>query len=351
MKSDVFLIWLTVSLGFNSTSVASVIRKFAPEEAFAATKEELIASGLKESIAEKLCVKSLDRAQAIIKKCAQQNIKIIGYDSPEYPRALDRLKDKPYVIYVKGSTDCMKSKKTAALVGTRKMSQRGRENTERIAKELISRGYILVSGLAQGVDSVAAGVSLKNGVSTVAVLGVDIDRYFPMSNRQLTDSIAKTGAVISEYPPDTNARFFPARNRIIVGLSDIVNVTEAPESSGALITARLAIKNKIPTYALSLDGVSFEGSRQLLNEGAKALEGSNTEVKKSVQAKKDSTSKIPDSITGTRRYIWEKLLTGPKTDNSLVDEEHPIRNILIALTELEIGGYIKSLPGGKFALK
>ncbi len=360
MKDNIFGVWLTVSLNFNSTAVAAVLRKFTAEEAFSATESELLSAGLSESTAKKLCGKDLERTRAIIEKCAEKNIKIINWDSPEYPRALDRISNKPYVIYVRGNTDCMRGKKTAALVGTRKMTSRGKEHSEGIARRLISEGYLLVSGLADGVDTVAARVSLEMGVPTVAVLGVDIDRYFPKVNQVLTDRVAKTGAVISEYPPDTGARYFPARNRIIVGLSDIVNVTEAPANSGALIGARLAMKNKIPTYALGLDGDSFEGSRQLIAEGARPLEGSAQgekavkRVKKAIKSEekqKEAVVAVPDKLTGTCRYIFEKLMTGPKTDNSLVDENHPIRNILIALTELELGGYIKSLPGGKFALK
>lgn len=361
MTKTLCWVWLTTALNFGSSSVASVLRKFHPQDAYAATAEELMAAGVKESVAQKLADKSLDRAEAIVKKCQKNNIKIIPFGSPEYPLMLDRLSDKPYVLYVRGDLSCISGKKTAAFIGTRKMSQVGFENAESIAERLINSDFILVSGIAEGVDTVAAKMSLKRNVPTVAVMGVDIDKYYPRSNQKLIDEVAETGAVISEYPPDTGAHYFATRNRIIVGLSDIVNVIEAPVKSGSLIGAKLALKKRIPTYTLDLEGSSFDGCRELIelgaidiNKGKKAVKNTASKPKapKEVKEKEEPNSSrpIPDSVQGTRRYIWEKLLDGPKTDNSLVDKDHSIQEILCALTELELDGYIKSLPGGKYAL-
>lgn len=352
MTETLYWVWLTTALNFASGAIDKVLKKFSPRGAYKCTKDEIIALGIEEKIAEKLADKNLARAESIVRKCEQSNIKIIHSEAREYPYALNRLRDKPHVLYVRGDISCLKGRYTSAFIGTRKMSVRGLENAERVAKDLISEGYLLVSGIAEGIDAVAAKVSISEGVPTVAVLGVDIDKYFPMVNKKLIDRVAETGAVISEYPPDTNARFFPSRNRIIVGLSNIVNVIEAPLGSGALIGGRLALKMGIPTYALNLKGDNFQGCRELIALGAEAIEGSIAgSVCERAEEPQPKRNNIPDDVQGTRRYIWEKLLTGEQSENSLVDGKHSIAEILCALTELELDGYIKALPGGKYGLK
>ena len=360
-------VWLTSSLKFSSRAIARVLYKFTPYEAYCADEDTLKAAGIDGDTAEKLLDKDTALACRIVEKCEKENIKIIPSSSPDYPRALERLPDKPFVLYVKGDITCINGRKTAAFVGTRRMTAEGHQNGERIAQELIDSGYVLISGLASGIDTVAAEMSLKKNVPTVAVLGVDIDKYFPAENTRLTDRVAETGAVISEYPPYTGARFFPARNRIIVGLSDIVNVIESPSKSGSMITGRLSLKMKIPTYALCLEGSSFDGCRELVANGALPIGSTKTETAKKAPVKKTpsvkkapspkkkepekETKSIPDDVVGTRRYIWEKLLSGPVGENALVDSSHSIQEVLCALTELELDGYIRALPGGRYALK
>lgn len=360
-------VWLTTTLKFFSPAIAKVLYKFTPSEAYEADGDTLRSAGVEEDIVTKLLDKDISEAEKTVTKCREKNIKIIPASSPDYPRALERLSDKPYVLYVKGDISCINGRKTAAFVGTRRMSEDGFENGVKIAEDLIDRGFVLISGIAAGIDSIAAKVSLKRKVPTVAVLGVDIDKYYPSENRRLIDEVAETGAVVSEYPPFTDARFFPARNRIIVGLSDIVNVIEAPLKSGALITGKLAVSKRIPTYALALSGSTFDGCRELISAGAIPISGSELTESKAKIGKAPSTKKIPppkketdspkkysaipDDVVGTRRYIWEKLMTGPQNENSLVDDKHNIQEILCALTELELDGYIRAIPGGKYALK
>lgn len=369
MTDILYWVWLTSALGYSASAVNKVLYKFTPEEAYAATVESFRALGISESHAAKLSDKSLDRAKRIIAVCDKKNIKIICSRSPDYPRALDRLDDKPHVLYVRGNITCLRGRKTAAFIGTRRMSQAGEAVANSLAERLIDAKYLLVSGIAEGVDTVAAEKSLERGLPTVAVLGVDIDKYYPRINEGLIDRVAETGAVISEYPPETNARYFATRNRIIVGLSDILTVAEAPAESGALIGARLALKKKIPTYTVDVDGESFDGCRELISLGARdinrgfgtrnvsELAKSRLPVTKAVLTPKSDTkpvrkkSDVPEDVQGMRRYIWQKLIEGPKADGELIDAEHGAAEVLCALTELELDGYIDALPGGKYTLK
>lgn len=359
MTETLYWVWLTTTMKFAHASLNKVLFKFTPEEAYNASRESLEAAGLDSRTVEKLCDKSLDRAESIIAKCRRRDISVICSTSRDYPRALDRLDDKPHVIYVRGDIGCLRGKRTACFIGTRRMTRRGEELGIEHARRLIADGNLLVSGVADGIDTVAASVSLDMGVPTVAVLGVDIDRYYPVSNGRLIDKIAETGAVISEYPPDTNARFFATRNRIIVGLSDTVNVIEAPSGSGALIGAELALKKKIPTYAANLSGETFEGCRMLISKGAIPLNSDadvpKIEIKPSKKAEKtvkpSAKREIPAELQGTCRHIYEILLKGPAGEDAFITETHDVTRVLCALTELELMGYIRSLPGSRYQLK
>lgn len=345
-------VWLSTSLKLNPRAIERTLQKFTPKGAYNATKEELEGAGLDLGIVEKLADKELIRAERIVERCESLGISIVTSDSPAYPERLSRLRDKPYILYVRGDITCLSGRKTAALVGTRKMTERGRSWSERIAGELIDGGYILVSGAAEGVDSVAARESISRGVPTVAVLGVDIDKYFPKINTRLIDKIAECGAVVSEYPPFTDARYFAQRNRIIVGLSDELAVTEAPVTSGALIGARLALKLGIPVSAVGDGGEGFSGSRALIAEGARNLCGEkSSETPKETPKAEEKDDGVPKGLDGARAYIYKRLLEGEQNENSLVSEKYPIQSILCALTELELDGYIKALPGGKYSLK
>ncbi len=336
----VYWVWLTRVLEFSCARIGAVYRKFSPEEAYLASREVLEAAGIDMSIINALENKNLAEARRIIEKCTSLGIKIVTANSALYPRMLERLKDKPYIIYVRGDLACLK-KRCAAFVGTRRMTKRGEEIARDTATHLLDMGYTLISGVADGIDTVPAEISVEKGKPFVAVMGVDIDKYYPASNKNLIDKIAKNGAVISEYPPFTDARYFPERNRILAGLADETYVIEAPEISGAISTGEASLKIGNNTYAPDEDGITFKGCKYLLTKGAKPLGGE----KKKVEKKK----KMP-VLDGTRLYIYEKLMKGSFNDEELIDEAHPVTDVLTALTELELDGLITALPGGKYKL-
>ncbi len=364
MSEALYWVWLTSTLKFYSASVKKVLCKFTPELAYRADRDALLQAGIDEKTADRLSDKSLDRAREIIADCEKKGIRTVCFGDPDYPMSLGRLRDIPYVLYVRGDISCIGGRRTAAFIGTRKMTGRGSERGTEVASELVASGTVLVSGIAAGIDTVAARVSLDNNAPTVAVLGVDIDKYYPAENERLIDRVAEHGAVISEYPPRTGARFFATRNRIIVGLSDSVYVIEADEKSGALIGAKEALKMKMPVYALGLDGDSFAGCRQLISLGANPIDGGKasdeekkvpkkTEPKpKKTEEKKEEFS-IPESITGAKRELLEKIIShdGPCPERELFGEPYSVAQVLCALTELELSGYITALPGCKYCLK
>ena len=193
-----------------------------------------------------------------------------------YPAILKEIHDPPKEFFIKGEI-IPQDKIAIAIVGTRKCTQYGEQAAYDIASKLAKLGITIVSGLAKGIDTSAHKAALGNNGRTIAVLGTGMDKesFYPISNYKLAEEIAKNGAVISEYPPGTRgSKFtFPQRNRIVSGLSLGTIVIEAPERSGALITAALAIEQNREVFAIpgSIYEKNSQGPNQLIKMGAKAV--------------------------------------------------------------------------------
>lgn len=193
-----------------------------------------------------------------------------------YPRLLREIPLPPPILYVRGAL--MADDGIAlAIVGTRRASAYGRQVTERIASELVAQGITVVSGLARGIDTVAHTAALDAGGRTLAVLGCGPDLVYPPENARLAARIVESGAVVTEFAPGTQpeAGNFPARNRLISGLSLGVLVTEAPEDSGALITTRFAAEQGRDVFAIpgNIYNRSSLGANRLIQDGAKLVLG------------------------------------------------------------------------------
>ena len=198
----------------------------------------------------------------------------LSYEMDSYPEQLRNIVDAPYSLYVKGKLPDF-SKKRVAIVGARMCSDYGKTMAERIAEKLACCGAEVISGMARGIDAYGHIGALKAGGDTFAVLGCGVNVCYPRTNQKLYESILAQGGIISEYPPDTEpiAQLFPARNRIISALSDVVVVVEAKERSGSLITADFALEQGKDIYAVpgrSTDALS-QGCNNLIRQGAGIL--------------------------------------------------------------------------------
>ena len=196
---------------------------------------------------------------------------IVSWVDDEYPELLREIHDPPLALYVRGRTEAG-NRRAIAIVGTRRPSSYGRQTTERLAYELAEAGFVVVSGLAEGVDTLAHRGALRAGKQTWAVLGGAIDCMYPVSNTKLANEIAGRGAVMSEFPlgrrPDKTT--FPMRNRIVSGLSIGVVIVEAAQGSGALITARQAMEQGRSVFAVPgrIDSPVSQGCNRLIRDGA-----------------------------------------------------------------------------------
>ncbi len=192
----------------------------------------------------------------------------------DYPRILREIPGPPPVLYFRGSLPAQDDV-TIAMVGTRRATSYGREATTRIASDLAAAGVTIVSGLAKGIDGCAHRAALEAGGRTIAVMASGVDIVYPTEHRQLAERIVESGALLSDYPPGTkpDAPNFPARNRIISGLSLATIVVEAPARSGALITVGFAADQGRDVYAVpgSIFSNASDGTNNLLRQGATPL--------------------------------------------------------------------------------
>lgn len=207
-------------------------------------------------------------------KLGENGTTFLSYEMDSYPEQLRNIVDAPYSLYVKGKLPDF-SKKRVAIVGARMCSDYGKTMAERIAEKLACCGAEVISGMARGIDAYGHIGALKAGGDTFAVLGCGVNVCYPRTNQKLYESILSQGGIISEYPPDTEpiAQLFPARNRIISALSDVVVVVEAKERSGSLITADFALEQGKDIYAVpgrSTDALS-QGCNNLIRQGAGIL--------------------------------------------------------------------------------
>ena len=210
--------------------------------------------------------------ERIVRRCAEEGVRILTYQDAAFPERLRNIPDPPYVLYVLGTLPAVDTEPLIAVVGTRRSSPYGERMTRRIAGEIARCGGTVVTGLAAGIDSCAAEAALDAGGSVIGVLGVAINEVFPRGNGPLYERVRANGALVSEYAPDTEGRkeWFPRRNRIMAAMSLGVVVTEAPVRSGALITAHRALDYGRDVFAVpaNADSPKGSGSNGLLREGA-----------------------------------------------------------------------------------
>ena len=276
MKKTLKWIWLAEKCGAGSMELARLIENFdSIGEIYLADYDTLVERGCSEHLAEKLADKGLGRAYKIVEDCEKNGIDVIAYDDVRYPKSLASIKDPPAVLYCKGRLPSLNGELCISVVGTRSMSEYGMRTAYKIAYEIASSGAIVVSGMAFGIDAVAACAAIAAHGRTVAVLGCGIDVTYPKQHEKLKAAILENGAIISEYPPTTEPKryHFPTRNRIISGLSQGTVVLDANENSGSLITAHTAIIQGRDVYAVpsNIDAENSAGTNKLIRDGAQAV--------------------------------------------------------------------------------
>ena len=269
-----YWVWLNECRGLTNRSRALLLDHFgSPEDVYYAYEAEYaLVEGLSKKQFELLADKSTDGADKILGDCQRLGLRILTMQDADYPARLRGIFEPPCLLYVKGTLPAFDEEVAVAMVGTRACTPYGTQSAEKIAYGLAKQGALVVSGAARGIDSAAHRGALRAGGVTVAVLGNGLDVVYPEENAGLYRDIAATGALLSEYPPGTAAEgwHFPIRNRIISGLSLATIVVEAPEKSGALITAMTALEQGRDVFAVPgpIDAPTSVGCNRLIRDGA-----------------------------------------------------------------------------------
>lgn len=254
-----------------------IMRRFeSAEAAWNAPRAEFEKAGLEAAVIDSL----FEQKEKIdpdkeMEKLEKEDIAAISITDPEYPEELKQIYNPPFILYIKGAIP--KEKFSIAIVGSRKVTNYGKQAAQMFSRDLAKAGITIISGMALGIDSIAHLECLKAGQRTIAVLGSGLDAasIYPAANKRLAEEITLNGAILSEYPIGAPPlkHHFPARNRIISGLSLGVAVIEATETSGALITAKFALEQNKDVFAVpgSIFSESSIGTNNLIKSGAKPV--------------------------------------------------------------------------------
>lgn len=292
-------------------------------------------------------------------RLSKAGIRVVTVNHPSYPKRLKETSDAPFLLYCfgKGDVGLLNHPKLIAVVGTRMMTPYGAGVTRMLTEELIDSGCLIVSGMALGVDGMAHRTSLERKTPTIAVLGCGVDIIAPGSHRELYYRIAETGLVVSEMPlshrPDKG--LFPARNRIISGLSHGVVVTEGAKDSGSLITARYAAEQGREVFAVPgpITSSLSAGPMELIKNGA-TLVTSVSDVLSVLgwgEQKKKQTIDVSTLSKEEQRIIFS-LKDSPKSlDELVVSTQIPSSQLLAILTKLELSHLISPYDSEQYQLE
>ena len=363
--------------GVGNVAFRNLLAAFgSPERVFEATLAQLEqTAGLNHKTACNIKdFRGLQRARAEIDRAAREGVSIVTVKDPAYPERLRRIYDYPPLLYIKGTLT--PEDIPVAVVGSRNASPYGRFVTERLCRELALRGVTVVSGLARGIDTCAHRGALAGRGRTIAVMGCGIDVIYPLDNRKLHGEIVSNGAVVTEFPFGTepDRPHFPARNRIISGMSLGVLIVEAGEKSGSLITARCALEQGREVFAVpgSIDLPGSRGTNSLLRQGAKLVERvedileeilpqlehrpaspqRETSGPASMQAAQTQPASAREALTEKESRLLGFITEKPLDADTIINRSGlAAAEVLAGLLSLELKGHIVQLPGKLFKLR
>ena len=271
-----YWLWLTTRQGLDARSVLTVLDYFVtPERAYYADREEYDQLPIPPRARIGLYSKELDTADRILGDCQRLSLRIMTLRDGDYPERLRQISAPPTVLYIRGKLFDFDEESAIAVVGSRKPSQYGEMAAAKLGLELAAGGALVLSGIAEGLDTCALKGALKAGGPVVSVLGGGIDVPYPAVNRYLYEDVAAAGALISEYPPGTEHKgfHFPRRNRILSGLSLGVLAVECKLHSGTMSTVRHAMDQDRDIFAIpgAINAPMSEGTNWLIQQGAKLV--------------------------------------------------------------------------------
>lgn len=373
-----YWIWLTLAIGFNNEKQKRVYTTYNSIEEFynGGPDEWRLLGVFSDKELNALSKTTLAQAQSVIDKCNKLNYKIICIDDEEYPQKLKNIYAPPCVLYVWGKLPDIDNRLSIAMVGTRNATQYGVMASHTLSSALSKLGAVIVSGGALGIDSASHIGALEANGTTVCVLGCGIDHEYLMVNAGMRKNISQTGAVISEYPPQTKSLpyHFPVRNRIISGLSDGVIVVEADEKSGSLITVNHALEQGREVFAVmgNINSRYSSGTNKMIKDGAipvtsyldvieafPNIEISSNDVENIEKSTHNDSNMNKEPVrhnedielSDTVSKIYHCIGNEPVHVDYIVEKTGlPVSKVLQSLTELELLSLISCQRGRMFIL-
>lgn len=292
-----YWLWLTTRKGLGPAGALMVLDHFTtPERAFYGEQEDFDALPLQPFVRQSLMDKSLDEPNRILGDCDRLGLRMMTIHDAVYPQRLRQIGVPPLVLYIKGKAFRFDEEVAIGIVGTRKPAAVSRQRAERLAMELASKGALIVSGIAEGIDSCAVTGALKAGRPVVSLLAGGVDRIFPQESRRLYEDVAAVGALVSEYPPGTPHKgdHFNPRNRILSGLCLGVLAVECEPKSGTMLTVNHALEQGREVYAIpiGLEEQCARGTNRLIHDYKARL------VERAEDILEDFADRFPAKLAG-----------------------------------------------------
>lgn len=294
---------------------------------------------------------------SILEWCDGNDVEILTQADPSYPTGLLETPDPPIVLFVRGEIT-REDRLAVSIVGTRHATRYGLQQANRFAYALAKAGVVVVSGLARGIDAAAHQGALDAGGRTLAILGSGLANVYPPEHEELSNSIARQGAVISEYNPQAKPKsgMFPQRNRLIAGMSLGTLVIEAPERSGALITARMAAEQNHEVFALPgpITARASKGCNQLIRDGAKLVQSVDDILEELGPTPEpieiDAGRQLRNGAELTLNEVEQLVLDAIGTESTQIDHviqtsRLPAQRVLAVISVLEMRRLIRRLSG------
>jgi DNA processing protein len=305
---------------------------------------------------------ALRKAEKELLYIEKQEIDAIFYTDAKYPKRLKNCNDSPILLYAKGNMD-LNPQHVISIVGTRNATDYGRQLCKQLIEELQQYNILIVSGLALGIDVAAHKECLKQNIPTVGVLGHGLDRLYPSQNKATADKMLENGGLLSEYPSGTipDRENFPQRNRIVAGIADATVVIEAGIKGGALITAEIANSYNRDVFAFPgrLDDKYSEGCNFLIRNNKAALLTCVADLAFSLGWEKADNTKpaeqfiLPLDLSANERLIFDILQQHQlplAIDDLTIKANMPMSLLAMNLLNMEMQGYIRSLPGKTYKI-
>jgi len=300
---------------------------------------------------------ALQKAEEELKFVEKNGIDVIFYGDIRYPKRLKNCNDAPVLLYYKGNAD-LNARRVISIVGTRNATDYGKNLCRQLVEELQPFNVLIISGLALGIDVCAHKECVKLNMPTIGVLGHGLDKLYPGQNRPTAEKMLENGGLLSEYPSGTipDRENFPQRNRIVAGMADATVVIEASLKGGALITAEIAnsYNRDVFTFPGRVGDEFSEGCNFLIRHNKAALLSNAADLAYSLGWEKDGVTKAPEQMTlaldlsSDEQLIFETIKQHKvplAIDDLTIKTNMPMSMLAMNLLNMEMQGYIRSLPG------